>query len=66
MIDLDWSQLPQAKFVFAYRDRGNWRVPVAEQDTCTADWHRRIVAHALSKGKPVPPEVLKDYPDLAK
>ena len=26
--------------------------------------HYRIVAKALSEGKPVPPEVLKDYPDL--
>ncbi|ACL06224.1 hypothetical protein Dalk_4546 [Desulfatibacillum aliphaticivorans] len=26
--------------------------------------HRRIVEIALSEGKPVPPEVLKDYPDL--
>lgn len=28
--------------------------------------HRSIVRQALSEGKPVPAEVLKDYPDLAK
>lgn len=28
--------------------------------------HRRIVEKALREGKPVPPEVLKDYPDLQK
>lgn len=27
--------------------------------------HRDLVERALSEGKPVPPEVLKDYPDLA-
>ncbi len=29
------------------------------------DEHRYIVAGALARGKPVPPEVLADYPDLA-
>lgn len=28
--------------------------------------HRSEIERALSEGKPVPPEVLKDYPDLAK
>ncbi|HUU12186.1 MAG TPA: hypothetical protein VM182_00585, partial [Terriglobia bacterium] len=28
--------------------------------------HRRAVARAFEEGKPVPPEVLKDYPELAK
>ncbi|MDP3881762.1 MAG: hypothetical protein Q8Q31_02695, partial [Nanoarchaeota archaeon] len=28
--------------------------------------HKKIIAKALSEGKPVPAEVLKDYPDLAK
>ncbi len=28
-------------------------------------FHRRSVEEALSEGKPVPPEILKDYPDLA-
>lgn len=26
--------------------------------------HRKVVAEALAEGKPVPPEVLEDYPDL--
>lgn len=29
-------------------------------------YHHRLVQQALSEGKPVPPEVLKDYPDLVK
>lgn len=29
-------------------------------------WHRMIVKEALAEGKPVPPEVLAEYPDLAK
>lgn len=29
------------------------------------DAHQAMLAQALSEGKPVPPEVLKDYPDLA-
>ena len=28
--------------------------------------HRDVIEHALAAGKPVPPEVLADYPDLAK
>jgi len=28
-------------------------------------WHKLIIERALKEGKPVPPEVLKDYPDLA-
>ena len=32
----------------------------------TADAHKIIVEKALSEGKPVPPEVLKDYPELTK
>lgn len=28
--------------------------------------HRKIIEQALASGKPVPPEVLADYPDLAK
>jgi 2'-5' RNA ligase len=28
--------------------------------------HRKVIEQALAEGKPVPPEVLKDYPDLAK
>ena len=28
--------------------------------------HKQLIETALSEGKPVPPEVLKDYPDLAK
>ena len=28
--------------------------------------HKELVEQALKEGKPVPPEVLKDYPDLAK
>jgi len=30
------------------------------------NYHKQLVQQALSEGKPVPPEVLKDYPDLAK
>lgn len=36
-----------------------------EFDREFANRHRRIVKQALSEGKPVPLEVLKDYPDLA-
>lgn len=32
----------------------------------TGAYHKRLVAQALSEGKPVPPEILADYPDLAK
>jgi hypothetical protein len=30
----------------------------------TKSWHKDLVRQALSEGKPVPPAVLKDYPDL--
>ncbi len=38
------------------------------QDVITASMrnHKGIVQQALSEGKPVPPEVLKDYPELGK
>ncbi len=29
-------------------------------------WRKAIIRQALSEGKPIPPEVLRDYPDLAK
>jgi len=38
-----------------------------EHETFTHDYsHRSAVKQALSEGKPVPPEVLADYPELAK
>jgi len=39
----------------------------AQQDADVAvGFHSNVVRNALDEGKPVPPEVLKDYPDLAK
>ena len=35
-------------------------------DRSVGDWHKRFVTKALSEGRPVPAEVLKDYPDLDK
>jgi len=35
-------------------------------DVFTKEVHREAVRGALSEGKPVPPEVLADYPDLAR
>lgn len=34
-------------------------------DDVDVNWHRSVVAEAIADGKPVPPEVLADYPDLA-
>lgn len=30
------------------------------------DWHKMVIEQALQENKPVPPEVLKDYPNLSK
>lgn len=38
----------------------------AKEHLDKANAHRDAVAKALSENKPVPPEVLKDYPDLAR
>jgi hypothetical protein len=38
----------------------------AVNEAANASEHQRIVAKALAEGKPVPPEVLRDYPDLAR
>ncbi|MGI6129889.1 MAG: diguanylate cyclase domain-containing protein, partial [bacterium] len=40
-------------------------VKVGNKEYVVADYeHKNIVRKALAEGKPVPPEVLKDYPDL--
>ncbi len=36
------------------------------QDNAAIALHKQEISQALSEGKPVPPGVLKDYPDLAK
>lgn len=36
----------------------------ADNDTVARDFHKMWIRSALREGKPVPPEVLKDYPDL--
>lgn len=38
--------------------------PAAEQARWSGELHRRMVQEALAEGKPVPADVLKDYPDL--
>jgi phage head maturation protease len=47
--------------VLAAIERGDKTIPAL----VPADSHRLHVAAALAAGKPVPPEVLADYPDLA-
>lgn len=44
------------------RGGGFYLPPAPNTETLLA--HRSIVKQALSEGKPVPPEVLKDYPEL--
>ena len=39
-----------------------WVYPEVADETMT---HERLVRQALSEGKPVPANVLKDYPNLA-
>lgn len=45
----------------------NYGVKKIDPDTRMAEpiAHRDVIAKAVAEGKPVPPEVLKDYPDLA-
>ena len=39
--------------------------PQKLRDSSIKSTHEAVIKQALSEGKPVPPEVLKDYPDLA-
>ncbi len=60
------------KKVKAITDRGErWLSPDGEFAALTPEsaveyTHKKRIQQALSEGKPVPPEVLKDYPDLLK
>jgi hypothetical protein len=44
---------------------GNGQVFTKDSEHLTRENHREIVRDSLREGKPVPPEVLADYPDLA-
>ena len=48
---------------FAPTRRGGQMTYVGEK--LALAYHKRQIEKALQKGKPVPPEVLRDYPDLA-
>ena len=48
--------------IMAAIKRGDKTIPAL----ISQDVHKEIVKNALSEGKPVPPEVLAEYPDLAK
>ena len=39
-------------------------VPVWEREKSTVDIHKELVEKALKEGKPVPPRVLEEYPEL--
>ena len=61
--DLYWSKLSKSKQreiekLAAIRDPANKRRIISY------DIHKGIIKQALREGKPVPLEVLKDYPDL--
>jgi len=48
--------------------RANWKeayTPFDPQKHSLDTYHKALVRDAIKEGKPVPPEVLKDYPDLA-
>jgi hypothetical protein len=47
------------------KSQGKGQIAAIKRVGRIADSHRAAVAAALAAGKPVPPEVLADYPDLA-
>lgn len=57
-------ELPFERYVMAVRATEGGYPPFA-MDRIAKDFHRQYVEQALASGKPVPPEVLADYPDLA-
>lgn len=61
----EW-QITKSDYIFYRKEPQNFRVPLSQQEQILAQQHERVVRQALSEGKSVPPEVLKDYPDLAK
>ena len=48
----------------AAKELGYIKIPVKEYESPADTSHEQIIKQAISEGKPVPPEVLKDYPDL--
>ena len=60
-----FGKLPQkARTAILNREKGVVSIDEIRQQTDSE--HRRMIAEALSEGKPVPESVLKDYSDLAK
>lgn len=61
-----------ARFLRDYGERHGWEYPhpfePSEKITTTfaSQAHKESIGKALSEGKPVPPEVLAEYPELAK
>jgi len=49
-----------------YADRGGSKAHIEYTENSIRQGHKDYVEKALYEGKPVPPETLKDYPDLVK
>lgn len=48
-----------------FESRAEWPFYMGSEKYSQLHWHKDAVKQALKEGKPVPPEVLADYPDLA-
>jgi hypothetical protein len=55
-------ELTYERYVMAVRATEGWQY---DMDKFSRDMHRDHVQRAIVEGKPVPPEVLADYPELA-
>jgi len=66
----DFLKKKEADYLLAHHPdlfvaRDSWPFYVGSERYSQLHWHKDSVKKALSEGKPVPPEVLADYPDLA-
>jgi len=59
-----WQMTREEMLKIAERDFPTQKAKQAGYFDKARQWHEDQIKKALSEGKPVPPEVLKDYPDL--
>jgi hypothetical protein len=60
-----FKTLKPGQFGYDQIHKPGWEKVVKKIDEGLADFHKYKIEQALAAGKPVPPEVLADYPDLA-
>jgi len=68
MTAVEYRRTAEEKYVKKMADQGKEASGNVcySQSIAAGERHRKVVSRAVLSGKPVPPEVLADYPDLSK